>query len=259
MDDRASDALVCQELGIFPGQDEQLARDECAVFQGEHFPTLFADLRGVEAHPQSVNLWAAAPERHVFFEVARARKHLVRDGPVNVDLAAFDVFEDALVGGGLAANVVMLWETVNGDGNAETWDLHPFGRDGDDSAGDNEREDVERAEGGENTTELAMADQGFAAHQGNVDRLVFANESQDTIDKRVTPQIIQLAQRDTVAQMQFPIGVAAGAREGALAGYFDGEQRDATSEDAAPSGKDFARSKARVGSMSRHNGRHIEV
>jgi hypothetical protein len=220
---------------------------------------LFAELRGVEAHPEAVNLWAVAPERHVFFEVAGARKHLARDGPVNVDLAAFDVFEDALVGGGLAANVVMFRETVNGDGNAETGDLHPLGRDGYDSAGDNEGENVERAESRENTAELPMADQGFAAHQGNVDRFVLADESQDTIDKSVTPQILQLAQGDAVAQMRFPIGVAAGAREGALTGYFDGEQRDVTGEDTAPSGKDFARSKAGVGSASRHNGSHIEV
>ena len=54
-------------------------------------------------------------------------------------------------------------KAVDGDGDAHARQGDPFLRDGDDAAGDDQREDVHGAEGREDFGEFAMADERFAA------------------------------------------------------------------------------------------------
>jgi hypothetical protein len=216
-------------------------------------------LGSVEADPDAIDLGARVPEGDVFVQVAGAREHLARDGPVNIDLAAFNVRKDALVGGRFAANVVILWEAVNGDGDAEARNLHPFERNGNDGAGDDEAEDVESAKSGKNAGEFAMADEGFAADQGDVDGLVFADEVEDAVDQGIATEVVELAESDIATEMRVAIGVTARAGKRALAGDFNGEHGEAADEDASPSREDFAICEAGIGRERRRGVRHIGV
>ncbi len=107
LNDSASNALVREELRIFIGEGRQLTRNEVTIFGGKHLGALLAELGSVQADPNTIDFGARAPKGDVFLEVTGAGKHLASDGPMNVDFAAFDIFEDAFISGGLAANVVM--------------------------------------------------------------------------------------------------------------------------------------------------------
>jgi hypothetical protein len=76
----------------------------------------------------------------------------------------------------------------------------------------------------------------FAADQGNVERLVFADQLQDAVDEGVAAEVAQLAEGDAAAQVGVTVGVAARASERALTSYFDAEQRDFAGENAHPGG-----------------------
>jgi hypothetical protein len=235
--DGASDAFRGEEFGIFLGDCRQLAGNKLAVGISEHFGGLFRELGSVEADPDAVDLRPVTPKGDVLLEVGGARKHRARDGPMDIDLATFDVFQDALVGGRFAANIMMFGESVDRDGDSDSGELHPFHRDRDNGAGDNEGKNFQGAECGKNPAELTMADQRFTANQGYMDGLVFAYELQNALDKCVAAQVTELAQGDLSAQVRIPVGVAARATERALASDLDGEHREATGQDSAPRGQ----------------------
>ena len=237
MEQGIGEAFVEEELWVTLDELRQLASERDAVLGQEHFGALLFELGSVDADPDAIYFRARLPEGDVLFEIAGAFEHGARDDPVDIDLAAFDVFEDALVGGGLAADVVVGGKTVNGDGHADARQFHPFWRNGDDGAGDDQREDVYFAEGGENTGKFAMTDQRLAADERNVEGLVFVHEREDAIDEGVTVEIAELAESDTAAEVLFAIGVTAGAAQGAFARDFDREQGDTAGEDASPGGE----------------------
>lgn len=147
------------------GQRRKLAGNRGTMFRQEHFGALLANLRSVKADPDAVHLGGGIPKRDVFFQVAGAGEHLARNRPVDIDIAAGDVFQDAFVGGGLAADVVVFGQSVNGNGDADARDFHPFERNGNHSAGDHHCENSHVAEGRENFGKLAMADERFAADE----------------------------------------------------------------------------------------------
>jgi hypothetical protein len=68
-----------------------------------------------------------------------------------------------------------------------------------------------------------MANEGLAADQGNVQRLVFLDEIKDTLDQRVAAEIGEIAQGLIAAKMLAAVGIASGAVQRALPRYFDGE------------------------------------
>ena len=82
---------------------------------------------GINAEPDFVDLWAGVPEGDVLVEVAGLLPVLIDDGPVDVHARVGYVLEDAFVGGGFAADVVILRQTVNGDGNGDEGELGPGG------------------------------------------------------------------------------------------------------------------------------------
>src|SRR6266852_4254990 len=190
MKDSVRHAVGNQKLWILAMQRGQALSEGGAIIRGQHFGTLLTELRGVNAYPNAVDLRASAPERDIVLQVVVASEHGTRDDPMGIDLAAFYVLENALVGCGLAANIVMLGETVDGNRDAQARDAHPLHRDGNHGAGNHESEYTQLAEGGENAAQLAMTDQRFAAHQGNVERLMLAHKLQDAIDERRPAQVI---------------------------------------------------------------------
>jgi len=174
--------FVEQDFWITPGQGGQFGSQKCAIIGEQQLGALFADLRSVAADPDAIGFRARVPERDVFFQVAGTGEHLVGDGPVDVDLAAGNVFENAFVGGGLTANVVVFGQAVDGDSEAHAGEFHPFTRDGNYAAGDDEGEDFHFGEDGQDATEFAMADERFTADDGDVKRFVPANEFKNAVD-----------------------------------------------------------------------------
>ncbi len=155
------------------------------------------------------------------------------------DAGAVDAFEDALVGGGLAAGVVLGLETVNGDDDVELFVLLPFRRDGAEGAGDDLGVDAAGFDLGDELLELAIADHGVAADEGDVQGLVLIEESENAGDELVAFVVGKLAQLSAAAEVGGVEGVAAGTAQGALFGDFDGDGRGAAGEDPAPGVDDF--------------------
>lgn len=233
-------------------QDGQLACEDFAVFRQELFRALFTDLRRVNADPNAIHFGPGAPERHVLLEISRAFEHWTRDHPMNVDFAAFDIFQDAFVGGGLAADVVVLGQAVDRDGDADARKLHPFDWDGDDSAGDHERKNIHAAQDREDAAEFFMADERFAADKRNMNGLVLADKIDDAVDECVAMEIIELTKRSLAAEVRIAVSVAAGTGERTFASDFDGEHGDFTGENIPPGRENFTLGEAWIGSGGRH-------
>src|SRR6266478_3923143 len=126
MKESLSHALGKEEFRKLRRQGRQAPRQDFAITGSQHFQTVFTKLRSVNAHPDAVDLRPRAPEGYVLFQVAGPREHGARNDPVDIDLAAFDVLEDALVGCRLAPDVVILGEAVHRDGYTQTRDVHPL-------------------------------------------------------------------------------------------------------------------------------------
>ncbi len=216
------------------------------MFRQELLRALFSDLRGVDADPDTIHFGPGTPERDIFIEIAGAFEHWTRDDPVNVDFAAFDIFQDAFVGGGLTADVMVFGKAVNRDGDADARKLHPLDGNGNDGAGDDERENIHAAENRENAAEFLVANERLAADKRDVNRLMLADEIDDAVDESVAAKIVELPKSGFAAEMRVAVGITAGTGERTFASDFDGEHGDFAGEDVAPGGQDFALGYARV-------------
>ena len=222
------------------------------MFRQELLRAFFSDLRRVNADPDAIHFGPGAPERDVLLEIAGAFEHRARDHPVNVDFAAFDIFQDAFVGGGLTADVVVFGKAVDRDGDTNARKLHPLDGNGDHGAGDHERENIHAAENRENAAEFLVTDERLAADKRNVNRLVLADEIDDAIDESVAAKIVELPKSGFAAEVRVAIGVTAGTGERALASDFDGEHGDFAGENISPGRENFALGDARVRSGGEH-------
>ena len=200
----------------------------------EHLGALFSDLGRIDADPNAIHFGPRAPERDILIEIARAFEHRARDHPVNVDFAAFNIFQDAFVGGGLTADVVVFGKAVDRDGDADARKLHPLDGNGNHGARHNQRENIHAAQDRENAAQFLVADERLAADQRNVNRLVLADEIDDAVDESVAAQVIQLAKSGFAAEVRVAVSVAAGACERAFARDFDREHGDFASENVSP-------------------------
>lgn len=91
---------------------------------------------------------------------------------------------------------------------------------------------------GEDAAELAVADHGLAADEGDVEGLVVVDEREDTTDERVASVIGELAEGLAAPEVVFAEGITAGTAERALARDFDGKHRGVAPKDLAPGLKD---------------------
>src|SRR5882724_2016847 len=246
IDKRGSDTRVHKEFRKFLVEEWQLTRDKLTVNRGQHFGALLADLGSIEADPNAVHLRSRIPEGNVVFEVAGAIQHRASDHPVDVDFTARDILQDALVSGGLAANVVVLREAVDGYGDAQPREIHPFERNWNHAAGDYEGEDVHGAEGRQNSAQFAMAHQRLAADQRDVHGLVLADEVEDPIDKSLAAKIAQPAESFLAAKVRVAVGITTWATERTLARDLDGEHRRFAGKNFPPRGKYLAWSDAGI-------------
>ena len=100
------------------------------------------------------------------------------------DLCAGDVFEDAVVGGGFAACVVLGLEAVDGDGDGEPFEFLPMGRDDAEGAGDDLGVDAAAFDLGQEEFELAITDERVASYEGDVEGFVLVDEGEDSLRAR---------------------------------------------------------------------------
>jgi len=153
---------------------------------------------------------------------------------MDVDATAGEVGEDALVGGRVAANIVVLREAVNGDGGSEARQAEPLHGNGNDAAGDDHGEDAAAGKLRKNQAKLAMTYKRFAADQSNVQRLEAVDESDDAADQVIATFVGELAQGDFAAEVVISVGIAARTMQRALARDLDGEQGSVAEEDLTP-------------------------
>src|SRR5580704_10212424 len=229
-EERFAHAFCEQEFWKLLVHDGQFAREDFAVLWQELLCAFFSDLRCVNADPNTIHLGPGAPERDVFFEIAGALEHRARDHPVNVDFAAFDIFQDAFVGGGLTADVVMFGQAINRDGHADAGKLHPFDRDGDHGARGDQRENIHAAENWENAAEFLVTHERLAADKRNVNRFVLADEIDDAVDESVAAKIVEFSEGGFAAEVRIAIGITAGTGERAFASDFNREHGDLAGE-----------------------------
>jgi hypothetical protein len=147
---------------------------------------------------------------------------------------------------------VVFGKAVNRDCDADARELHPFDRDGDHGAGDDERKNIHAAQNRKNAAELFVPHERFSADERNVNRFVLADEIDDAIDESVAMEIVELAKRGFAAEVQVAVGIAARAGERTFASDFDGEHGDFTGENIAPGGEDFTLGEAWIGSGGEH-------
>ena len=112
------------------------------------------------------------PEGQELVEVAGARGDLRCNGRVDRDARAGDVLKDAFIGGRFAALVVLRLQAVDGDDHVELPPPGPLGRDDTERAGDHLGMDAAAVELRQDLLKLAVANQGVAADQRNMERTV---------------------------------------------------------------------------------------
>jgi hypothetical protein len=251
-EERFAHAFREQEFGKLLVHDGEFASEDFAVFRQELLGALFSDLGRVDADPNAIHFGPGAPERDVLLEIAGAFEHRARYDPVNVDFAAFDIFQDAFVGGGLTADVVVFGQAVNRDGDADTRELHPLDGNGNHGAGDDERENTHAAQNRENAAEFLVTDERFAAYKRNVNGLVFADEIDYAVDESVAAKIVELSKSGFTAEVRVAIGITAGTGKRAFASDFDGKHGDFTGEDIPPGRENFTLREAWVRSTEGH-------
>ncbi len=247
-----------EKFWIFLVKNRQFASEGFAIGRQECLGALFPDLRRVNADPDAIDFRARAPERGILFKVAGAFEHRARNRPMDIDLEAFDIFQDALVGSRLAANIVMLGKAVDRDSDADPPELHPLDGNGNHSARDYQRENVHTAKNRENAAEFLVTDEWFAADQRNVDRLVLADEIDDAIDESIAAKIVELAKRGFAAEMRVTVSVTARTGERTFTSDFDREHGDFASENISPGGQNFALGDTRIRS-GRWHGPHYDA
>jgi hypothetical protein len=76
--------------------------------------------------------------------------------------------QDYLVGGRVPANVVVLGQSVDGDGDSYAGDRHPVQWDRDHGARYDHGVNSHAAQNRQDAADFTMTNQGFAADQGNV-------------------------------------------------------------------------------------------
>ena len=103
----AEDVLAHIEHRIEGLQAAEIGENGVALREGEDLGIGGSALGREETEPDLDDLGAAAPEAEKFFKVAGAGCDLRGDGAVDKDLRSGDALEDALIGRGLAAGVVL--------------------------------------------------------------------------------------------------------------------------------------------------------
>src|SRR5262245_54109636 len=156
---------------------------------------------------------------------------------MNGDLMSGDVLQDPIVGRGRAANIVLRLQPIDRHDNRQAIDGAELRWNLADSARHELNVDAARRQDRQQRLKFAIAHEGFAADDRQVERLEAIDDTEHAVDERLAFEIAHLAERHAAAEMFVVIRVAAGTAERTLAGDLDGKSRRVTGEDPTPGAK----------------------
>src|SRR5262245_17238033 len=190
--ERFRDTRSHEQGGIPLAQTYQLRDERPALGRRDHLGALFAYLRGVQTQPDPRDLRLRRPERQVFVQIPRPLELGPRDHPADVHPPAGDVLQDALVGGGCPALVVIGLQAVDGDSNADVAERVPLRWYRNDPARDHQRLDAHAAQFRQDPTELPVANERLSADDGEVNRPMQTHKLENAVDQRVATEVPEL-------------------------------------------------------------------
>src|SRR5262249_54953940 len=136
-------------------------------------------------------------------------------------LVPLDVLENAIVGGRRSARVVFGLQAVDRDADLQATDGRPGLRDRAHRAGHELRVDAALGELRQEHVELAEAHERLAADNREVNRILFVDDREHTIDQLLPLEVSDLTERDVAAEMTVAVRIAARAPQRALARDLD--------------------------------------
>jgi len=185
-----------------------LADGVLALSGGEDLRHHLPALRRKDAEPDLLHGVHAAPVLHKLPQVARPFHHLAGDGAVDGDALVGDVVQNSFIGGRSAARIVLGFESVHRNRKREAVVGPPDVRHGPEGAGDELNVNAHRQQLGQHQFHFAIAHQGIAAHQRQVQRTQLTDERHHAPNEIIAFEITELAQIDAIAQMLILKGVA---------------------------------------------------
>jgi hypothetical protein len=122
-------------------------------------------------------------------------------------------------------------QSVNRYDYAEPGKIVPMRRDGPECAGYKLNIYTLLIKFGQDFFQLAVSDEGIAAHQRDMEGPIFVNKIEDTVDEGVLFEVGKDSKSDAVAaEVGLVVGITAGAAERALARNLNGQQRFSAAE-----------------------------
>src|ERR1700722_6143899 len=210
---------------IARSQPQQLGDYRSPLRRSEYLHVSGAALRSEQAEPHFHNLWPAAPETEEIFEVARPLDDLRRDGAVNGHPRSADVLEDALVGGWLAAFVVLRLQAVDRYHDIQLLEPAPVGWNNSEGAGHDLRMYSAAFQLRQEQFKLTISNQRIPAYKRDMKRLAFIDERKHSVDQFIALEVGKLTQLNSTSKMCRVERIAARTSEGAFLGDFNRERR----------------------------------
>src|SRR5690349_19536713 len=134
------------------------------------------------------------------------------------DVMTFDVLQDAAVGRGLPALVMLRLQAVDRDDNLQPLEMRPLERDRSDRAGHQLRVDAHRGHPRQNVIQLPITDERLSSDNRHMEWSVLLDQGEHRRDELFALEITKLAERDVASQVIAPIRVATWAGERTLPG-----------------------------------------
>ena len=150
------------------------------------------------------------------------------------DLCANDVLENAVIGCRRPAFIMLRLQTINRYHDIELFVLAPGCRNHTKGTRHDLSVDAARLDLRDKLLEFTVSNEGIAANEGDVQRLLFVEQGQDAVDQLLSAKVGEFGQQSVVAEVSWVEGVAAGATQRALFGDLDGERWGATGQDPCP-------------------------
>ena len=205
--------LMHVEDGIEGAKTKELCDDGRTDGGCEDLRARCSSLWREDAHPDLLCLGAFGPELQKPLEISGLVCDLAGNRAVDRNACLRKVLQYTLVGCRCATYIVFGLQAVNGDDDVEALECRPMRRNGTEGAGDDLDVNAAAVEFGQDHLELAVADEGVAADEGDVERLVLIDYTENVFDQGVFLVVGQLTESDAAvdSEMGWIVGVASGA------------------------------------------------
>jgi len=151
----------------------------------EYLWTSGSDLRCEDAHPDLLCFGAFGPKLKKPLEISGLFCDLAGDGAVDRNARLREVLQYTLVSRRCATYIVFGLQTVDGDDDVEPLKVRPMSGDGAKGAGNDLDVNAAAVEFWEDGFELAVAHEGIATDERDVERLVLVDDAENIFYKSV--------------------------------------------------------------------------